>query len=50
MGGSNKQIADRLGISAGTVKVHVNSILDKLDVTDRTGAVTTALRRGVISL
>jgi DNA-binding NarL/FixJ family response regulator len=32
------------------VKAHLRSIFSKLDVTDRTQAVTTALRRGIISL
>ena len=47
---SNGQIADRIGRTEGTVKVHLKNILQKLDVTDRTEAVTTALRRGFIPL
>jgi DNA-binding NarL/FixJ family response regulator len=46
----NQEIADRLGLSVGTVKVHVNRILEKLDAVDRTEAVTRALRRGLIAL
>jgi DNA-binding NarL/FixJ family response regulator len=49
-GQSNKQIGDNLGISEGTVKSHVNNILDKLDVTDRTQAVSVALKRGIVHL
>jgi two-component system NarL family response regulator len=46
----NHQIAQTLGLSVGTVKVHVNRILEKLDAVDRTEAVTRALRRGLITL
>jgi DNA-binding NarL/FixJ family response regulator len=49
-GQSNKQIGDNLGISEGTVKSHVNNILDKLGVTDRTQAVSVALKRGIVHL
>jgi two-component system, NarL family, response regulator len=49
-GKSNKQIGDDLGISEGTVKSHVNNILDKLGVTDRTQAVSVALKRGIVHL
>ena len=47
---SNAQIAERIGRTEGTVKVHLKNILQKLDVNDRTEAVTTALRRGFIRL
>lgn len=47
---SNPQIAGRIGRTEGTVKVHLKNILQKLDVKDRTEAVTTALRRGFIRL
>lgn len=47
---SNSQVADRIGRTEGTVKVHLKNILQKLDVHDRTEAVTTALRRGFIRL
>ena len=46
----NKEIAGRLGISGQTVEGHIKNILAKLDVHDRTGAVTAALRRGIIHL
>jgi two-component system NarL family response regulator len=49
-GHSNREIATRLYISEGTVKTHVNHILMKLGVSDRTQAVTTALKRGLVSL
>ena len=47
---SNAQVAERIGRTEGTVKVHLKNILQKLDVKDRTEAVTTALRRGFIRL
>lgn len=47
-GSTNKEIAKKLFISAQTVKGHVHSILQKLEATDRTGAVATALRSKVI--
>jgi two-component system NarL family response regulator len=47
-GMSNKQIADTLGITESTVKWHVNLILARLNVSDRTGAAVAALRRGII--
>ena len=49
-GGANKTIAHRLSLSEDTVKAHIRSIFSKLDVNDRTQAVTTALRRGIIAL
>lgn len=50
LGGANKTIAHRLSLSEDTVKAHIRSIFSKLDVNDRTQAVTTALRRGIIVL
>ena len=49
-GAANKEVAFRLHISEETVKVHMKHILEKLGVTDRTHAVTIALRRGIIDL
>jgi DNA-binding NarL/FixJ family response regulator len=49
-GCSNKVVADRLQISEDTVKGHVRSILSKLNASDRTHAVTIALRRGFLEL
>jgi DNA-binding NarL/FixJ family response regulator len=50
LGNSNKEIAVQLRISDETVKSHVTNILEKLGANDRTHAVTTALRRGIIGL
>jgi DNA-binding NarL/FixJ family response regulator len=49
-GKSNKEIAEDLGIFESTVKTHVNNILSKLAVSDRTQAATTALQRGIVHL
>jgi DNA-binding NarL/FixJ family response regulator len=49
-GHSNKLIADRLSISDATAKTHVANILSKLNASDRTHAVTIAMRRGIIDL
>jgi DNA-binding NarL/FixJ family response regulator len=46
----NREIGDRLGTAAGTVKAQVQSILAKLSARDRTHAVTIGLRRGIIHL
>jgi DNA-binding NarL/FixJ family response regulator len=46
----NKQIAARLGISANTVKTHLELLFDKLGVSSRTEAVATAARRGLLLL
>jgi NarL family two-component system response regulator LiaR len=48
-GFANKEIARRLAITEKTVKTHVSSILQKLNVTDRTGAAVLAIRRGLVS-
>jgi DNA-binding NarL/FixJ family response regulator len=50
LGNTNKEIAAQLRISDETVKSHVTNILEKLGANDRTHAVTTALRRGIIGL
>lgn len=49
-GTSNKDIAKTLWVSETTVKSHMLHIFDKLGVTDRTAAVTEALKRGIIRL
>jgi two-component system, NarL family, response regulator len=49
-GKSNREIGNDLFITEGTVKAHVNNILGKLGVSDRTQAVTTALKRGLVKL
>jgi DNA-binding NarL/FixJ family response regulator len=49
-GKRNKEIAGELSIAEDTVKMHVRNILSKLQVNDRTEAVTIALRRGIIHL
>jgi DNA-binding NarL/FixJ family response regulator len=49
-GASNREIARDLRISEATVKTHLIHIFGKLDVGDRTSAVTTALERGLIDL
>jgi DNA-binding NarL/FixJ family response regulator len=49
-GMSNKEIASALSVTESTIKNHVNSILSKLKVRDRTQATTTALRRGIVML
>lgn len=49
-GKDNREIAAELGITEGTTKWYVTSILQKLEVTDRTKAVVTALRRGLVRL
>jgi DNA-binding NarL/FixJ family response regulator len=50
VGKANKQVAADLGLSEETVKGHLKSIFSKLDVADRTHAVTVAARRGIIEL
>jgi len=49
-GFSNKEIGRALGITEATVKWHVNLILNRLDVADRTEAIVAALQRGIIHL
>ena len=47
---TNKEIAAALSISEETVRVHVKSILNKFNVSDRTAAMRVALRRGIIHI
>jgi len=49
-GMNNRAVAKELFVSESTVKAHMLHIFEKLGVTDRTAAVTTALRRGIIRL
>jgi two-component system NarL family response regulator len=49
-GQSNKEIGNSLNISEATVKTHINNLLGKLGVTDRTQAATTAIQRGIVHL
>jgi two-component system NarL family response regulator len=49
-GKTNREVGEALFISEGTVKAHVVNILNKLGVRDRTQAVTTALKRGLVQL
>jgi DNA-binding NarL/FixJ family response regulator len=49
-GRTNEEIGVALGISEGTVKRHMGEILSRLEVSDRTQAVITALRRGLAHL
>ena len=47
---TNKEIGNALEISGNTVRNHVNSIIEKLEVSDRTEAATTAIQRGIIEV
>jgi DNA-binding NarL/FixJ family response regulator len=49
-GRSNKEIGSDLNISEATVKTHINSLLGKLGVSDRTSASTAAIQRGIVHL
>lgn len=49
-GSANKQIGEALTITEHTVKDHLKSIFGKLQVEDRTEAVTAAIQRGIIHL
>jgi DNA-binding NarL/FixJ family response regulator len=49
-GNRNKEIAAQLFISEETVKVHIKHIMEKLGASDRTQAVTIAVRRGIMQL
>lgn len=49
-GHSNKQLAWRLGVAEETIKSNMKNIFQKLQVNDRTHAVTTAAKRGIIEL
>lgn len=47
---SNREIGQKLGIAEATVKWHVNIILSRLNVADRTEAIVAALQRGIMHL
>ncbi len=49
-GAANKLIAATLSIGESTVKTHIQSIFQKLGVSDRTEAVTQAIKKGIIHL
>ena len=49
-GARNKEIASKLCVTEKTAKAHVSNILQKLNAADRTEAVTSALRKGIIKL
>lgn len=49
-GKSNKEIGNQLHIAEATVKTHINNLLGKLGVSDRTQAATTAIQRGLVQL
>jgi two-component system NarL family response regulator len=49
-GKSNREIGAQLFISEGTVKTHLVSIHEKLGVRDRTEAVVTAIKRGIVQI
>jgi DNA-binding NarL/FixJ family response regulator len=49
-GAANKEISAELNIAQSTVKTHITNIFQKLGVSDRTEAVTQALKKGIIRL
>jgi two-component system NarL family response regulator len=49
-GRANKEISTDLFISEATVKTHINRLLGKLGVTDRTQAATVAIKRGLVNI
>jgi DNA-binding NarL/FixJ family response regulator len=49
-GRSNKEIGSLLGVTEGTVKIHVTNILSKLEVNARTEALVVAVQRGIIDI
>jgi two-component system, NarL family, response regulator len=49
-GGSNREIANTLAISEGTVRVHASNIFAKLGCSDRAQAVSEAFQRGIIHI
>ena len=49
-GSANKEIAAQLNITNSTVKTHITSIFQKLNASDRTEAVTQAIKKGIIRI
>jgi DNA-binding NarL/FixJ family response regulator len=49
-GKNNQQISNVLNIAESTVRFHANNIFGKLNVSDRTQALVTALQRGIVKL
>jgi DNA-binding NarL/FixJ family response regulator len=49
-GAANKEIAAELNITNSTVKTHITSIFQKLNASDRTEAVTQAIKKGIIRI
>jgi DNA-binding NarL/FixJ family response regulator len=47
---SNREIGARLHLTEGTIKNYVSAIIAKLQANDRTHAVVTALRHGLVDL
>ena len=50
IGMSNKEIANELAVKEGTVKIHVNHLLQKLKASTRTEAARVALKRGLVHM
>ena len=50
LGLTNRQIAEKLVISVGTVKNHVEHIIAKLGASDRTQAVVMSIEMGILNL
>ncbi|MEK8127912.1 AAA family ATPase [Paenibacillus filicis] len=48
-GMTNKEIAYQLGVTAGTVKVHIHNLFSKLNVNRRTKAIAEAKRKNILS-
>lgn len=46
----NREIAEVLGASEGTIRIHISHILEKLGATDRTEAAVQAIARGIVPL
>lgn len=46
----NSEIAQKLNITIGTVRVHVHAILQKLDVRDRTSAAIMAIQQNLLQV